>query len=411
MIIKRTKIQPSVLISIFLMLYMSRDTVLFGTNGNGIMKLVGYVAYGGIALYWMLKGKVAKKLFDVALFFIALGGITLITTGVNIKIFYLFLLVVLAAFFCSNVKFEVFAEAYQKIMLFLSIYSIVAYALYEIAYPIVMRFPIFRNEANVAFINLFFDMPMVKVPYVEHRSFGIFREPGVYMIFLTLALMFELFFVKNESNKKTVAHIVIYVIALVLTLSTAGFIVMALVLILYLFFGSNNQNHKNLKMVVFIAFFVGALWLLFDKTMFEVVFGKLMSDNYSKASRMESVYSNIRMITDNIEHFFTGLGFSFVEENFSYYSTDSSMGDNTNTIFRVFSTYGFLYISVLMALWFKFFAKLKNAFVVLCLFGTFCLCLFNESLIVNVMLYIIAFYSLNTDLVVKKEILESDHLV
>jgi len=87
------------------------------------------------------------------------------------------------------------------------------------------------------------------------------------------------------------------------------------------------------------------------------------------------------------------------------------MGDNTNTIFRVFSTYGFLYISVLMALWFKFFAKLKNAFVVLCLFGTFCLCLFNESLIVNVMLYIIAFYSLNTDLVVKKEILESDHLV
>ena len=212
------KAQPNVLISVFIMLYMCRDTVLFGTNGSAAMKLWGYVAYAALALYWILKGKVYKNLFVGALVFVFLGGLTLITTGVSIKIFYVFLLVILASFFCSSVKFEDFVEAYQKIMLFLAVCSIVAFALYEVAYPVIVRFPIFENEAGFGFINLLFDMPMVKLPYVTHRSFGIFREPGVYMIFLALALMFELFFVKNNRNKKTIVHVVIYVMALVFTL-------------------------------------------------------------------------------------------------------------------------------------------------------------------------------------------------
>ena len=199
MIIRKTKVKPSVLISIFIMLYMSRDTVWFGTNDNGLMKLLGYGAYAALALYWILKGRVSRNYLGVALIFVILGGITLITTGLNIKFFYVFMLVILAAFFCTNVKFEIFAEAYQKVMLFLAGFSIIGFGLYEVAYSIIARFPIFENEAGVKFINLLFDMPTVKQPYVAHRSFGIFREPGVYMIFLTIALMFELFFIKNNN--------------------------------------------------------------------------------------------------------------------------------------------------------------------------------------------------------------------
>jgi hypothetical protein len=399
---QKKKIPSRILISVFLILYLSRETLLFGTNSSGTMKLVGYAGMLLLALYWMSKGKITKKRFGVASTFIFLGFLTLITTGIDIKFLYVFLLVIFAAFFCTNVKFDDFVEAYQKIMLFLAVYSIIVFALYEIAYSLILQFPIFENEAGIRFVNLVFDMPMVKIPYHSHRSFSIFREPGVYMVFLNIALMFELFFNKNNQSKRTIAHVVIYVIAVALTRSTAGYIVMALVLTLYLFFGSNSQKHKRLKFVIFIVFLAGALWLFFDEDMFNVVFGKLMGDNYSKASRLESVYANVRMIAENIERSLTGLGFSFVEENFAYYSTELNMSDNTNTIFRLFAIYGVVYISLLMWLIFKFFARVKNTMLAIFLFVAFCLCLFNESLIVNIILYIIAFYALDNDCTIKK---------
>lgn len=389
------KVQLNVLISVFLMLYLSRDTVLFGTNSNNTVNLIGYAGTLLLALYWIVKGKVSRNCIVVSLVLIFLGMLTMLTTGIDIKYVYTFLLIILAAFFCSSVKFDSFVKAYQKTMLFLAAYSIIVFLLYEIAYAVISRFPIIVNESGVKFINLLFDMAMVKRPYVSHRSCGIFREPGVYMIFLILALVFELFIMYDGNKKRTGIHIGIYILALALTLSTAGYIVLALVLMLYLLFGTNNQKHKYLKLFLFAAFVVGALWVFFDEGLFDSVFGKLIRDNYSRDSRMESINTNIRMIAANIQHVFTGLGFSFVEGNFRYYSIDSSMGDNTNTVFRMLATYGIVYIAILMVLWFKFFAKHKNKLLAGGLFGAFVLCLFNESLIVNVILYILAFYSFN----------------
>lgn len=402
MVFKRVKIQPSILLSVFLMLYVSPDTLFFGTNGNGSAKLMGYAVMLLLTLYWLLKGKVSKTHMSVSIALIFFGMLTMFTTGFNIKYFYVFMLIILASFFCTSVKFEVFLEAYQKIMLFLSLYSFVSFLLCELTPTLISRFPVVVNEAGLRFYNLIFDFSLVKMMYVTHRSFGIFREPGVYMFFLSIAMIFELFFVKENSKKRMLIHVVIYIAAMIVTLSSAGYIILTLVLMLYLLFGTKRTENKNLKNIVFIICVGFMLWLYFDEALFDEVFGKLSSDNYSKTSRLESITTNIRMIASNIEHFFTGLGFSFVEGNFRYFSTDAATGDNTNTIFRIFSTYGFMYISVLIALWFSFFSKVKNKSLSISLFGVFCLCLFNESLIVNIILYIIAFYSLNEKFVVHK---------
>lgn len=385
----------SILVSLFLMLYTSRDTLLFGTNSSGFMKFLGYVAIVILVLYWFFNGKISSSYVSISLILIGLGCITMLTTGSNIKCYYVFLLIILSAFFCASVKFDKFVEAYQKIMFFLAVCSIVAFVFYEIAYSVALRFPKFENESGVQFINLFFDMALVKLSYVPHRSFGIFREPGVYMIFLNLALIFELFFKKNNEKRGVKIHVVTYIIAMLLTLSTAGYIIMVLTLILYLFFGSNSRGNKKLKIVVFISIAACFLYFLFDDEMFNSVFGKLFSDNYSKSSRLESINVNLRMLGSNFEHFFTGLGFSFVEQNFSLYSEGGNMGDNTNTIFRVFATYGFFYVAMLTGLLFKFFTKVKNTFLAVCLFGVFVLCLFNESLIVNILLYLLSFYAID----------------
>ena len=404
MVLKRTKIQLSVLISVFLMIYVSADTLLFGTNSNEGMKLIGYAGILPLSLYWMIKGSISKKHLSLAIVLVGLGTLTMLTTGINIKYFYVFVLIVFAAFFCTSVKFEDFAAAYQKIMLFLAIYSVAAFVLYELAYSVISNFPIIENESGLKFINLIFDFSLTQMKYVPHRSFGIFREPGVYMFFLILALIFELFFVQVKSEKSKIIHVGIYVVALVLTFSTAGYIVLALVLLLYLLFGINTSStHKqHLKLIIFLAGLGAVLWLMLDDSLMIKVFGKLVNENYSKSSRLESINTNIRIIASNIHCFFTGVGFSFVEENFQNYSVDASIGDNTNTIFRIFSTYGFFYVSVLLALWAKFFARVKNIFLAIALLGVFCLCLFNESLIINIILYVIAFYSLNSKVAVEK---------
>ena len=91
MVLKRTKIQLSVLISVFLMIYFSADTLLFGTNGNEGMKLIGYAGVLFLSLYWMIKGSISKKHLSLAIVLVCLGTLTMLTTGINIKYFYILL--------------------------------------------------------------------------------------------------------------------------------------------------------------------------------------------------------------------------------------------------------------------------------------------------------------------------------
>ena len=163
MVFKRVKIQPSILLSVFLMLYVSPDTLFFGTNGNGSAKLMGYAVMLLLTLYWLLKGKVSKTHMSVSIALIFFGMLTMFTTGFNIKYFYVFMLIILASFFCTSVKFEVFLEAYQKIMLFLSFYSFVSFLLCELTPTLISRFPVVVNEAGLRFYNLIFDFSLVKM--------------------------------------------------------------------------------------------------------------------------------------------------------------------------------------------------------------------------------------------------------
>lgn len=390
------KKKTNILISVFCMICLSNDTLLFGTNANESVKVLGYAGMLFIMLYWIFHGgRISKNAFCLATVLVVCGLLTIVTTfNINIKYAYNILLILIAAFFTSQVKLHDFIRSYQKIMMFLAVYSVVVFFVYEIAYSIMSVFPIVENEAGFRFFCSIFDLSLVETPYQLHRSFGIFREPGVYMIFLILAIVFELFFTEKSSLKK----LIIFMIALVLTQSTAGYIILVGIVLAHIFF-TNKHVHttqKKIRKLFLVGLFLGILWVLIDVDVFYWLFGKVFSESTSKTSRFDSIIININILLSDWYRILTGVGFDVVESSFRVYASKigSTATDNTNTIFRLMATYGLVYISILVCMWYKFFKKIKGPLLAFCVFGIFILCLFTESLIVNIMLYLMAFYAL-----------------
>lgn len=99
---------------------------------------------------------------------------------------------------------------YINIMLFLCVYSLIT--TYIIKY-IIPGVPTIINTANVVFYNYIFSYAIPTANYI--RNFGIFREPGVFQMFISLALLFE--FNKTNISKK---NILIFTLTMISTFST-----------------------------------------------------------------------------------------------------------------------------------------------------------------------------------------------
>ena len=74
------------------------------------------------------------------------------------------------------------------------------------------------------------------------RNFGFARVPGVFAIYIIIALIFETFINENSSVKR----IIIFTITLITTFSTTGFIAFGFYLIAILFNSSNTKSKAGL---------------------------------------------------------------------------------------------------------------------------------------------------------------------
>ncbi len=388
-------------LSIFIMIFVSLETLLFGTNKNEMVQNVGYAIIGVLAGFIVLctileNKKIDTRIFIAMIAFLALSALTILLSLDSFsKYVYEFAIIILAAFFCMYVSLDEFAKVYKKIVFVLAVFSIVTFVLYEIAYSVIELFPAIKNLAGVDFYFLGLSAEAEMMPYVMHRSYGIFREPGVYVFYLLLALIFELF--GDEAlNKK---RVLVLAIATLLTFSTAGWIVFALVLFTYLLFGKNKKA-TSAKLFVGIIVIVGMVVLFNSNDIMSKVFGKLFFDNASTSARFDSLIINVKMVFDNIGYLFTGLGYTFVENNFKDYAVlvGSTARSNTNTFSRMFAIHGIGYLGFFCVLLFKFRKKLStNKIASTLLFIAIVLLTFNENYTLNVLIYVLGFYSLRAE--------------
>lgn len=387
-------------LSVFIMIFVSLETLLFGTNKNETVQNVGYaivgVLAGFVAICAILESKKVDTHILVAMIaFLSLSALTILVSLDSFsKYVYEFAIIILAAFFCMYVSFAEFAKIYKKIIFIFAVCSIATFALYEISYSFVGLFPAMKNLNNIDFYFFGLSAEQEMMPYIMHRSYGIFREPGVYVFYLILALIFELF-CDDTLNKK---HIIVLIIATLLTFSTAGWIVFTLVLLTYLLFGKNKKATST-KVFVAVILLVSMVVIFNSSDIMSKVFGKLFFDNTSTSARFDSLKINVKMIFDNIGNLFTGLGYTFVENNFRYYAAlvGSTAKDNTNTFSRMFAIHGIGYLGFFCVLLFKFRKRLStNKIASVLLFIAIVLLMFNENYTLNVLIYVLSFYSLKT---------------
>ncbi len=163
------------------------------------------------------------------LFLVTTSLITLILTTDSIY-YYAIILLSLSTGYLIYLTYELkkFIEIYTKIILLIAIFSIIVFIISIIMPELIRLFPVLGERSGYTVYNLFISVAVPDTP--EIKNYGIFWEPGAYQTYLSLALIFEIFFKK----KKSIIFVLIYVITLLTTFSTAAYISLMLITIAYI---------------------------------------------------------------------------------------------------------------------------------------------------------------------------------
>lgn len=131
--------------------------------------------------------------------------------------------------FCAFViarlfNFDKFVKYFQIFIFILTLFATVIFVYTLITGIDYSVFPVFYSGKGRAFYNYFF----LSFQFGEKRMQGIFWEPGLLATFLLLALSFEILFRKKIRK----IFLFVYLLGLVLTFSTFGYLCLVLVLVL-----------------------------------------------------------------------------------------------------------------------------------------------------------------------------------
>lgn len=361
------KFKPNIVfVIVFILIFISEDTVTFGTNGDQRYILFRYIVYLFLTIWLMTKVRFSFSLksrgvlYVVVVFFSILMTIffnTYFTGGYLLQAW----LVVLSFLIVYCVDFKEFGLMLRQIMYYLSVISLVVLLAYFLVPAFFEFFPVVTNYADVEFYNLYV-CAVLKTEGV--RNTGIFREPGVYAIYLIVAIIIELF------NPRSYRYLLVYIITLLTTLSTAGYI-----LIFPVFAVKMLQLNKK-KWFLYMSFFsVVIVALAFLLPSFDnIVVNKLDQNSYEYISTLSRISSVTVPLSIFCDHPFCGVGLNNFSILYSLYSVAQygivfkADGQSTNTILNIAAIYGLFYALFVLFLLYKFasrFSRLKMIRIVL----------------------------------------------
>lgn len=395
--------EAAAFLTLFLMLYVSNETLLFGTNSSHMVKTYGFfvltvltLAWTAYALFYAKNDGLTAGMRNAAIALVAIIFCTAFANGGDFfKYSYEGMLLLLTLVIVSNIGFKTFKECFCAIMIFLACASLAGMALYMAGGSILNKMPVMINTSGYKFHNILFTMVQGDNVVHSFRNYGIFREPGAFVVFLCIALFFELVDNKRYKNYK----VFLYILTVFTTFSTAGYILMALVLFGYFLSKSETPEDKKLKKTLLIGMGVGlfGLILFFDfQALFSKVFGKLFVGNASRDSRVGAFLVNVALLLKQKLKFIFGGGFSYVESNYRLVSVNGIMSDhNTNTLFKMLSVHGVVYFLIVVLSLAEFVRGVKKGqrgevFYTLALIMMLC----NEDFIFNIVVYLLIFYSI-----------------
>ena len=287
------------------------------------------------------------------------------------------------------VCFDKFCIYIEKIVLFLSICAIFGAGMAYVTPNTVMGFPDFL-EGVTPMKNLF--VTYVPTMYLsrmsEYRCYGIFREPGMFAIYIGFALLVELYVKENKS----LTRIVILLVTMIMTRSSTGYIATG-VLILGWMLTSKQTKLKKQMCLLIIAMMTVTLCFRSD------IISSFISKFNTSGASAESVNSRITSIIVGgligFSHPLFGAGATKAGELYNdlapFYGGGMSF---TNMVTYLFSAFGIGFIAIILLGIFGYGFKIskgkrREALLVLI---TICLFLCGQILTYSSLLYIFVMY-------------------
>lgn len=291
------------------------------------------------------------------------GGFNLRTfSGTYIRLFYAYIVLILVG--------SEFFRYYVNVLYYLSLVGLFFYTLsffpgaegiYNtlgqlIQNPFAIEDGFYQSNQNIIIYNFH------EVLFTDRRNSGAFWEPGAYAVFLMIALLFNQIYERSIWSRKNV----IFIICLLTTLSTSGFIAF-FIFIFYINFRALNKNF--LYSIVFLLFMLGSFYLYQDIP--------FLADKIEKNINLadETTTSRFGSAKADFESFkkspLIGFGRAGVK---TYYERDFDISQHRNNgIFHLLSVYGLPLTLIYFSLIFLSFYKIQKTYG---FSGIFALCAF-----------------------------------
>ncbi|MDD2628468.1 MAG: hypothetical protein PHD20_06290, partial [Clostridia bacterium] len=297
-----------------------------------------------------------------------------------------------AAFVVNAISRERFIEVYTNVMIFLAVFSLIAY-LWFLVFPTGLNiFPVYQSSGKGVVYNLFF--AVISTGAERLRNMSLFWEPGAYQTFLFFAMLFE---IMVRTPRKWV--ITVFVVTFITTWSTTGIATCLLLILLYLV----RDYRRNLggKTKFFFAVIVLAVCCIIvysylpPRLQYDV-FGKIidfsqgssaLSSGYDSASvRYDSIVYPIKLF---IQSPLWGVGYSGlgVISDFAGHTMKTCTPVNWFAIYGLF--YGVLNIYAFLCLA-RSFSPYRLLRVII--FGGILLTLMSEQYVNNPIILLFTFF-------------------
>lgn len=402
---KRLSIVKNVLL-LLVIFFISGDTYLCGTNSNETFLTIARASNILIIVYilYCLRFRVRisnnkSKFYAYAVMIIVFVGISMLHNDNINRIVVVVIYMTLSLMICMLFSFKEYVRCFNSAMYFISIMAILFTVLAYISPALIRMLPIIVNSAGTRIYTCgFAGLLEGFVGQSVVRTQGIFWEPGVFQMYLNLAIAFELLYKDKAEKKKVIA----FSIALFLTFSTTGYIVFAWILLSHLFLKkSKNGNNVAKRFVVTMTLFIFGVIILQFTPIGDMIFGKIVDRNNtnfgSMTTRMAGIIVSSRIAFDNP---LFGIGMNDMSDMFFEvaYSMRTILGgwthDNTNTLFYRFAAHGIPYGLFFSIGTFKFgncFGKGKGILRI-AIFGMLFLMYVGENLQYSIFPYIIVLY-------------------
>lgn len=397
---------------LYILLLTSTDTFMFGTNINNIYLYIPRIVGAVFLIYVILKNR-GKLCFDKKYFFVLMIMLSIIITSslLNETAFGTLssrlISVVVGFFIVAYYNYMDFAKIFDKFMYLIAIFSIITSFIANIFPSLLSIFPTVVNTANYHFIYFLIGGSGISRigGDVFIRSTSIFWEPGAFAIYLIFALYIQLF----SLEKRYIRRIVIYVISLVLTLSTTGYISLITLLMAYLTSQRQDSNLSNRVKLLSIGLLLifGALILFGENTMlYNNVFEKIIDRQSTSVTRYASIVNGLQIAWD---HPFFGISPNNMREYMTYYAQNKSTlfnfganPMNTNTVTYQFAAYGLIFGFLFTFGTYKFSKQYKDSLLTTILVFLTILLAYSGQAFYSFLPFTIMFYGYNNRLNLKR---------